>query len=218
MSYNNIKDGDMRFKDNLRKQRTKAGFSQESLAEEMSVSRQTISKWENGNTYPSTGHILELAKILGCSVDEFVDDEPRNSSQDEDAAGSIQVMPRRRYLYLAAVAAMVLLVFGFLIFGGSRVSNDSRIDNSKIAVFDKIIDGSIDDLILTDKYTKKKIIGYGIAETDGSFYIKCDLEGGEASPCSAIIYFCENDGKYSYKCQYLEDPDYLPSGEYYKVG
>ena len=38
----------------------------------MQVSRQTISKWENGETYPSTGHVLELAEILGCRVDELI--------------------------------------------------------------------------------------------------------------------------------------------------
>ena len=72
---------------------------------------------------------------------------------------------------------------------------------------------------MMDGYTKKKVIGYGITGADGTFYVKCDVENdGTGKPCSAIIYFCEKDGKYSYKCQYLDDPDYLPKGEYYKVG
>ena len=68
-----IRTKGMRFKDNLRKQRTKANLSQEGLAFKMSVSRQTISKWENGDTYPSTEHILMLAKILDCSMDNLID-------------------------------------------------------------------------------------------------------------------------------------------------
>lgn len=38
----------MRFKDSLKRRRILAKFSQEKLAEEMAVSRQTVSKWENG--------------------------------------------------------------------------------------------------------------------------------------------------------------------------
>ena len=60
------------FKNNLRKQRNLVGISQERLAEKMSVSRQTISKWENGDSYPSTRHIFELAEIFGCGVNELV--------------------------------------------------------------------------------------------------------------------------------------------------
>lgn len=59
----------MEFKDNLRKYRSLARLSQESLADELSVSRQTVSKWENGDTYPSTKHIFMLSKILKCNVD-----------------------------------------------------------------------------------------------------------------------------------------------------
>ena len=213
----------MRFKDNLRKQRTKANLSQESLAEKMSVSRQTISKWENGDTYPSTEHILMLAKILDCSMDNLIDHDPTNT-EDQELVESAQIAPKRRnYIYwmVGAIAtlAIVLLGFGISSYNNASLDSDLKINDSKVAVFDSIVDGSLDDAITMDGYTKKKVVGYGITEADGTFYVKCDVENdGTGKPCSAIIYFCEKDGKYSYKCQYLDDPDYLPKGEYYKVG
>ena len=209
----------MSFKDNLRKQRGKANLSQEKLAFEISVSRQTISKWENGDSYPSTKHILMLAKILNCSMDELVDNEAENK---QPISMIHYATPRKRYIYIVAgaVATLIITIFGFTFsnFVNFETNNDT-IDNSKIAVFDKIIDGSLDDAITVDGYTKKKIIGYGITEENGTFYIKCDLyNDGTGNPCPAIIYFCEDDGDYSYECQYLDNPDYIPKGEYYKVG
>lgn len=213
----------MRFKDNLRKQRTKASLSQEGLAEIMSVSRQTISKWENGDTYPSTKHILMLAKILDCSMDNLIDHDHANS-EDQELAKLAQIAPKHRnYIYwvVGAVTMLAIALFSFSIStrNNANLYNDSKINDSKVAVFDSVIDGSLDDAIAIDGYTKKKVIGYGITETDGTFYVKCDLRNNDTGePCSAIIYFCENNGEYSYKCQYLDDPDYLPKGEYHKVG
>ena len=209
----------MSFKDNLRKERVRAHFSQEGLAENMSVSRQTISKWENGDTYPSTKHILMLTKILNCSMDELVDNEAENKQQP---VNMVNATFRKKYVYVVvgAVATLVIAIFGFTFsnFVGFKTANDT-INNSKIAVFDKLIDGSIDDAIMVDGYAKKKIVGYGVTEENGTFYIKCDLyNDGTGNPCPAIIYFCEDDGDYSYECQYLDNPDYIPKGEYYKVG
>lgn len=209
----------MSFKNNLRKWRNRAKFSQESLADKMSVSRQTISKWENGDAYPSTKHILMLTKVLNCSMDELVDNEADNVRPDN--VFYVASQPCKKYIYFVASAAMLLtMVFVFALFNfANYVTDKSAIDNSKTAIFERIIDGSLDETLAMDGYTKKRVIGYGIAEETGTFYIKCDLyDDGTGTPCSAIIYFCENDGSYSYECQYLDNSDYIPKGEYYKVG
>lgn len=51
---------------NLRKQNN---ITQEALAEEMNVSRQTISKWENGTTIPDVNNICELARFFQVTTD-----------------------------------------------------------------------------------------------------------------------------------------------------
>lgn len=57
------------------KLRNASGLSQEQLAEKLQVSRQSISKWESGNTIPSMDKIVELSKIFGISTDYLLIDE-----------------------------------------------------------------------------------------------------------------------------------------------
>ena len=42
------------------------------IAEEMGVSRQAVSKWENGTADPSTSNLLKLAKLFGLSPEELI--------------------------------------------------------------------------------------------------------------------------------------------------
>ncbi len=51
------------------------GFSQEQLAERLHISRQAVSKWEVGDALPDAANLLELARLLGCSVDYLLRDE-----------------------------------------------------------------------------------------------------------------------------------------------
>lgn len=50
-------------------------LSQEDLAEKLGVTRQTISKWELGQTYPSINQAKELSKIFNISLDELVNND-----------------------------------------------------------------------------------------------------------------------------------------------
>ena len=64
----------MRFCDKLLKLRKKNNFSQEQLAEKLNVSRQAVSKWESGSTYPDMEKMLLLCNILNCTLEELMDD------------------------------------------------------------------------------------------------------------------------------------------------
>lgn len=44
-------------------------MSQEALAEKINVSRQSISKWESGETVPEIDRVIELSKVFGVSTD-----------------------------------------------------------------------------------------------------------------------------------------------------
>lgn len=52
--------------------RTEKELSQEDLAEQMEVSRQSVSKWETGQSVPDLDKIIKLADLFGVSVDELV--------------------------------------------------------------------------------------------------------------------------------------------------
>jgi Predicted transcriptional regulators len=56
----------------LREHRTKCKMTQEFVAEALGVSRQAISKWENGTSDPSTSNLIAIAKLYGISPQELL--------------------------------------------------------------------------------------------------------------------------------------------------
>ena len=62
----------IKFDENLRAFRKQKEFSQEYLAEKMNVSRQTISKWENGTAMPDLKKLTDLATLFDVSMDELL--------------------------------------------------------------------------------------------------------------------------------------------------
>lgn len=66
----------MNLGNNLFKARKRAGKSQEAVAEKLGVSRQTISKWETGETIPDIYQTKRLSELYGLSLDELVYIEP----------------------------------------------------------------------------------------------------------------------------------------------
>ncbi len=78
-----IKQGDY-----LKKLRTENNLSQEKLAEKLGVSRQSISKWEQGYAVPDTDNMLKLSKLYGVSVDDILNcvESPKESLAEKDTA------------------------------------------------------------------------------------------------------------------------------------
>ena len=63
------------FAENLSILRRRAGYTQESLAEVLGVSRQAVGKWESGQGLPEAATLLTLADLLGCSLDQLMREE-----------------------------------------------------------------------------------------------------------------------------------------------
>ncbi|HIR53969.1 MAG TPA: helix-turn-helix domain-containing protein [Candidatus Onthovicinus excrementipullorum] len=60
------------FSTNLQYRRMDSGMTQEQLAEKMGVSRQTVSKWESGASYPEMEKLIALCSLFHCTLDELV--------------------------------------------------------------------------------------------------------------------------------------------------
>ena len=58
----------------IREARRKCGFSQEQLAEKLSVSRSAVAKWETDKGLPDVGNLKTLARLLHVSVDQLLDE------------------------------------------------------------------------------------------------------------------------------------------------
>lgn len=83
----------MKFNEKLLKLRKEKGLSQEELGMEMQVSRQTISKWEAGQSYPDFTRLVMLSDFFDMTLDELVKDidvqEVRENSLTNEKTNSI---------------------------------------------------------------------------------------------------------------------------------
>lgn len=59
----------MRISDKIIELRKSRGWSQENLAEYMDVSRQSVSKWESGQSIPDIEKIIKLSELFGVTTD-----------------------------------------------------------------------------------------------------------------------------------------------------
>lgn len=97
----------MTFGENLQFLRKRRGMTQEELAEQMDVSRQSVSKWESNSAYPEMDAILRLCDLFSCDMDTLLrGDVSRRFG--EDAADYDKHMNR----FAAAIAAGVGLILG----------------------------------------------------------------------------------------------------------
>ncbi len=92
--------------------RKKNGWSQEQLAEQMNISRQSVSKWESGASIPDIDKIIVLSKILGVSTDYLLKDEMEDvefvggsDEPGEEAGRSVSVEEANTYMDISKEAA-----------------------------------------------------------------------------------------------------------------
>ena len=94
----------MKLSDKIIKLRKANGWSQEDLAEKMYVSRQAISRWENGTALPDANNILQLSKLFNVTTDYLLNEEYSNDTdipfvkEVRDKMDSQKILYRKRFL------------------------------------------------------------------------------------------------------------------------
>lgn len=86
------------------------GLSQEELAEKLEVSRQAVSRWENGSALPDAANILRLSKLFHVTTDYLLND----GYQSDDDLPKVQQTKnegvRQIMFYLVLMEVMILLM------------------------------------------------------------------------------------------------------------
>ena len=118
---------------NLRK---KNGLSQEELAEKVDVARQTISKWELGETSPDIKQAKKLARIFKVSLDELTDNDIKDilvekTSNTEKLAGII--LKLMKFMIVFIIAIPILLIVLRIVFKNIYEHNSGRLMNVSIS-------------------------------------------------------------------------------------
>ncbi len=67
----------------IKEHRTRCKMTQEFVAETLGVSRQAVSKWENGTSDPSTSNLVALAKLYGISAEELLREVVKGGAEHE---------------------------------------------------------------------------------------------------------------------------------------
>ena len=94
----------MALSDKLYMLRKKSGLSQEQLAEQLSVSRQAISKWESGQSVPESEKLIAISNYFDVSLDYLLKDENENESNDNaPETGTIQNTSGRTNWFLGVI-------------------------------------------------------------------------------------------------------------------
>ena len=91
----------------LKNARIKAGFTQEKAAEEIDVSRQTISNWENEKSYPDIISVIALSDLYSVSLDELLKGDQKMT---EHLAESTNVVKSNKKLTGAIILNIVLMI------------------------------------------------------------------------------------------------------------
>lgn len=80
----------MKFGENLQKLRKEKGISQEQLAEQLGVTRQSVSKWESGNSYPEMDKIVAICNLFHCDMDILINKDITEEREKKDASSVVK--------------------------------------------------------------------------------------------------------------------------------
>ncbi len=107
----------------IQKLRKDRGYTQEDLADILSVSRQSVSRWESDIAFPETDKLITLAKLFKCSIDYLLNDE-NNEYKEIKKEKTLNV---KRFLLPIICITLGLLTIGLFFVG--CLSVDANIGN-----------------------------------------------------------------------------------------
>ena len=82
----------------LSKLRRENNYTQEQFADMLGVSRQAVSKWENGTAYPETDKLLKISGVFGCSIDYLLKDEENKEESKGNGTVFVKQQPGRIFI------------------------------------------------------------------------------------------------------------------------
>lgn len=101
----------MGFGNKLKIEREKRGWSQEELAQKLFVSRQSVSKWENGKNYPNIEVIIDLSNLFDITIDALLkNDEELQEKIIQDSKKSTYLSWQSKVMFILSMTMTIILV------------------------------------------------------------------------------------------------------------
>ena len=139
----------MKFNEKLIKLRKEMGLSQEELGNKLNVARQTVSKWELGETTPEMDKLIKMSEIFNITLDELIkdknNDENINNTNSQKLAGLVIKILKGLgiFLIVIAIAVVFLMIISFVSFNkigtdeGSETTNVDEIQEDNEVQFEE---------------------------------------------------------------------------------
>ena len=142
----------MNFNEKLQKLRKEKKYSQEELADMLDVTRQSVSKWESGQTYPEMDKLLAICKIFGCTLEELTNDTIKlnefageKKSKVSDIASSVEEFIEKTYHYFTGstfkdiLKCLIIMFVVYLFLCLCKYPFDGKVLNFCYSFFNLII-------------------------------------------------------------------------------
>ena len=113
----------MNFNEKLIMLRKNKNLSQEQLGNELNVARQTVSKWELGETTPEMDKLIKMSEIFEISLDELVKDNDIeitsndiNNTNTQKLAGMVINILKGigKFLIVTGIVCLIIIIFTFI--------------------------------------------------------------------------------------------------------
>lgn len=103
----------------LKEARLRAGLTQENVAEEIEVTRQTISNWETEKSFPDIVSVIKLSTLYNISLDKLLKGD---EEMIEHLEKSTNIVKSNQKLIIAIIVNVMMMI-AFILFNGLIVSN-----------------------------------------------------------------------------------------------
>lgn len=118
----------MEFATVLRKKRKALNLTQQELADQLHVTRQTLSRWENNSTFPNLDTLVELSIILDIPLDNLL--KGKDNAMVEKISSDVRDKKKFKHYLIALISIFVIILLWFCLLSFGRANQVAWIDRS----------------------------------------------------------------------------------------
>ena len=112
----------MMIADKIKAARTKKEYTQEQVAESLSISRQTLSNWENGKSLPDIISIIKMSELYDISLDELMKGDAALLNKIEKDMKAVKAEKGvTKFAWLSIVIGAILIILGNIFDGNPLI-------------------------------------------------------------------------------------------------
>lgn len=139
----------MKLEEKLMKLRKRNAWSQEEFADKLNVSRQTVSKWELGQTTPDTDNLSKIATIFGVTVNDLLDENINPIEEKTNTINNSGSNSENNSRTIKIAILIIILIVAFLGIGTiiiNKIFNKNKTEEQATSIINTVKDNIIPDI------------------------------------------------------------------------